>query len=324
LKNFGVLIICFARPENLRKIVEMCISHGFNHIYIAIDGCSKDNINHVNNIEVKRLATALQIAGGLKIKILEHSKNIGCAVSVLSACNWLFEHEGAGVIIEDDCIPGLTFFEYIKSALRILNDKSISDNIWIASAYQPIQNQKGRPGTTLSNYPMTWGWVTTKSKWKEIELCFKQGLGKIRIRDMIELGVPDYFYWRNGARRAYEGYVDVWDTILAYKMLINNKRSIIPYSSQIINIGNDPAAVHTLPTLKSTKGLHGNTGNYIEDNNIVSDRELNVSIRNIFYEIKLKHLFTTNINYLLDNLFRKSSKKSKLINRWNSVNSRTI
>ena len=52
-------------------------------------------------------------------------------------------------------------------------------------------------------------------------------------------------YWLEGARRAYQGYVDVWDTALV--ALINSGPffTLLPPTNLISNIGNDSVATHT-------------------------------------------------------------------------------
>ena len=42
---------------------------------------------------------------------------MGCRKSVSSGISWFFDQEEMGIILEDDCLPSESFFNYCKSFL---------------------------------------------------------------------------------------------------------------------------------------------------------------------------------------------------------------
>jgi hypothetical protein len=52
-------------------------------------------------------------------------------------------------------------------------------------------------------------------------------------------------YWNIGYRRILKGWVDSWDTALAFLMIKKNKFTLIPNCNLISNIGNDEFALNT-------------------------------------------------------------------------------
>lgn len=92
-----------------------------------------------------------------------HEKNLGCRVAVSSAIDWFIEHEEEGTILEDDCLPDLSFSRYCTELLEYYrDDKRImcisGDNF-----------QQGRSVTSdsyyYSKYNHCWGWATWRHTW---------------------------------------------------------------------------------------------------------------------------------------------------------------
>ena len=87
--------------------------------------------------------------------------NLGCKLRVSSGIDWVFEQVEEAIILEDDCLPDLSFFRYCDELLeRYRSDTRImfisGDNF-----------QFGRKSNTDSYYfskcisitPPIWGWA---------------------------------------------------------------------------------------------------------------------------------------------------------------------
>lgn len=52
------------------------------------------------------------------VKTLFNEKHLGCKRAVSEAIDWFFRHEDMGVILEDDCLPDQSFFEFCEVMLK--------------------------------------------------------------------------------------------------------------------------------------------------------------------------------------------------------------
>ena len=169
----------------------------------------------------------------------------------------------------------------------------------------------------LSNYPLNWGWVTNKDKWLAISSAIKNSRKKLNILNRQNRKIRDSVYWNAGAMRAYRSQVDVWDTILVQKMLAFRKLAVLPSVALVTNNGNDSIATNV--NLKSS-WTNLQTFEFRKPINqpLYSNKVTNW-VRNNFFRISFRHIFSTRINYLLDSTIRKINKGDDLLSRWAAV-----
>ena len=106
------------------------------------------------------------------VKNLFHDKNLGCKNAVSDAISWFFSFVDKGIILEDDCLPDLSFFEYCK---ELLYRYELDDRIGIISGNNFINTSKMEFSYYFTNFPHIWGWATWKRTW-----------------DMYDLGIMDW------------------------------------------------------------------------------------------------------------------------------------
>jgi len=288
-------------------IIEACLIANIDKIYVAIDGPAKQTSRH-------DVDSCIAIANRFKkkypnfifTKISEF--NLGAAASVLSACDWVFTQEEFAVIIEDDCLPTEDFFIWIRDSKKYLtNDKKIL----LISGNQFAPSEITRSLPCLSKYPLIWGWATSKSKWKIIAsliLDFKQINKKVKGDSYIE-----YCFWRSGARRSLEGYIDAWDIPLAYIFNQIGAKALLPASNLVSNIGGDSHATHTRGF---SKWLEFPTQNYTKfRTKPIQNIEIDQWYRKNLYNISFRHIFSTKISWLFDKLGVREKVRSNLIDR---------
>ena len=310
LKDLSVLIVGYRRADNILKILEICKDSGISNIYISVDGPKSGNAEGIeDHTKIQNNLTKFKSTFRGNLTIYLRERNVGCAASVMSSCDWFFEQTDYGAVLEDDCLPTKDFFIFAKNMEpRIFSDKEI----WLACGTQFAPKVLTNNSATISQYALTWGWVTSKMKWLEIrKSLFENGQKEVKGNPRLEN--VDKVYWEAGARRAYQGFTDVWDSVLVYRMQVENKYSILPPENLITNIGNDFAATHTKVQnifLNRESGVYINSGMRINKN-----QNLDIWIRKNVYNISTRHLFTTRITKILDLLFRRA-KFTKLLLRW--------
>ena len=60
--------------------------------------------------------------------------NMGCGRRISSGLDWVFEREEQAIIVEDDCVPELSFFQYCQEMLEYYKD---DDRILMVSGNNP-------------------------------------------------------------------------------------------------------------------------------------------------------------------------------------------
>ena len=303
-----VLIIGYQRPQAIRQILEICRVAHVSKIYISIDAPKEVSANSSANLaEIRSLISEYASCFD---EMLERylPENFGCSANLLSACDWVFAREDFVIILEDDCIPSLDFFRFTTIVEEQLS-KDPRSLLICGTQFVPAKFIESP--LTKSNYSLTWGWATTRDKWKLISEAIKKADKEISL-DIFSL---DYekVYWQEGSRRAALGYVDVWDTILVNYLVKNDFYAILPRENLIQNVGNDSVAIHTESQSQWTQSATGNfTPKKISE--IVVSEKSQRWLRDNFYIIRRRHLISTRITRLCDKF--KSPRFGNLNSRW--------
>lgn len=243
--------------------------------------------------------------GILRTKI--SGTNRGAAHSVIGGLDWIFESEDFAVVIEDDCFPDGSFFDYVIDARKFLES---NENIFLIGGNQFVPTEITEGRWFLSNYPLIWGWATSREKW----LLLRSELRQIGSKRSKFCKSNESVYWEAGARRAFRGFVDAWDTPLVCVLRMNGWQTILPGSNLVSNIGNDFAATHTL---RQSRWLKVDVQRYIaSDLAPVANVSANSWLKSNLYGISFRHQFTTRITYLLDFFSPNRKKRLPLLERW--------
>jgi hypothetical protein len=236
--NLPILIIGYQRVNSLELIINICIKETTSKIFISMDGPPHLNSGLVD--QARMLVAHFKSAYPDRISLKLSSKNVGVGVNVISALDWFFSINSCGVVLEDDCVPHKDFFKYSLSAIEFIKTR---DSVWFFSGFRPQIKEFEEIQYALCSVPLNWGWGTTNEKWTEIRRLITDHKFENLFLSFI-LG-PSRVYWNIGYRRIQKGWVDSWDTALAFLMARENRFTLIPNCNLISNIGNDEFALNT-------------------------------------------------------------------------------
>ena len=173
----------------------------------------------------------------MQIFIKRQKRNYQSGAAVIRAINWFFSHVDYGLIIEDDLVVNETFIPYVKKSLPYLDE---NDRCLMICGTRLLPENSD--SATLSSYPNSWGWATSKEKWLTISKLIFDPMGKLKLI----VKPSEWLYWYVGKKRALLGISDAWDTPLAAGMWSKGFYSMIPPVNLVSNLGFDSAATHTL------------------------------------------------------------------------------
>ena len=297
LLNAPILIIGFQRVSSLETLINLCLKETTAKIFISMDGPPTNKIGLVD--EPRRLVKDFQAAYPDRISLRLLADNVGSAVNVITALDWFFSINIKGVILEDDCIPHKDFFKYSLSALDFIEN---NDSIWFFSGFRPLLKEIEEIQYSLCTLPLNWGWGTTREKWIEIRrLVTEQKIENILFS--FSFG-PSRVYWNIGYRRIINGWVDAWDTAIAFLMIRENKFALLPNCNLVSNIGNDKFALNTK---KESVFLNSETVSWDGMKISVNPKDypvVNKSIYKKMIRIKRVHLILPIIKYAIQKIFR--------------------
>lgn len=247
LSELPVLIICYARTSSVIALINQLQNLGIRNIFIAIDGAKSKSVENAQ-LELIKYLQSSELRFRDCIRVWKRSKNLGIAVSVITAIDWFFSQVEYGAILEDDLIPENVFFLYLHHFLEMFKADS---SITLISGNKALALEGHSKDICLTNYPQTWGWGTWKDRWLEIRFS-----AYTKDKNCAFSLSPVKNFWCYGTKRVLAGKVDTWDIPLAHFMYKNKKTSVLPPVNLVSNFGNDIFASHTL---QQNDLLHQNT-----------------------------------------------------------------
>jgi hypothetical protein len=235
-----ILVVGYKRQSEICLVLNRIIDSGASRIYVSLDGPKQNDPKDValcesTNQAVQQLAKSF--SGDFYISSSE--VNLGSAENVIRSLDWFFSHENFGLILEDDCLPDASIFNYI-STLRYLLEYP---GVWLLSGYRPNVSELNSIDYSLVSVPLSWGWATTAEHWQKMRF-FIWANPKGSLLSAFLKGANAVF-WGVGSRRAKRGWVDAWDIPLANAMLEYHGSALMPPVNLISNVGTGLMASNT-------------------------------------------------------------------------------
>lgn len=167
-----VLLIVFNRPDCTAISLNAIRNAKPKKLYISADGPREgNNSDRINCEKVQEIVKNIDWDCDAKYRFLD--QNLGCGYGPSTAISWAFESEDQLIILEDDCVPSISFFDYCNHCL----DKYFNDErIWIISGLSQHENSKyfNDQDYIFTHYGHTLGWATWKRCWNYFDLDMKK------------------------------------------------------------------------------------------------------------------------------------------------------
>lgn len=245
----------FNRPDTTSVVFDAIKKYKPTVLFVAADGPRTNEIGEKERCEETRKITE-NIDWPCKVKRLYRNKNLGCKYAVSGAIDWFFENVEEGIILEDDCLPNPSFFEFCEKMLDLYRD---NNKVMCVSGDNFLpKNMQKKNGYYFSKYVHIWGWATWKRVWKNYNVEMKDWP---RIKKTNKLN--EYFdsllekiYWLTIFNATHDGKIDTWDYQFVYHVWKNSGLSIVPNVNLISNIGFTKDALHTKDTNSRLSNLN--------------------------------------------------------------------
>lgn len=258
-----ILFLIFNRPDVTFLVFEKIKQIKPKYLFIAADGPRKTVPGEIEMCEKTRSVVA-EIDWNCEVKTLFREDNLGCGLGVSSAISWFFEHVEQGIILEDDCLPDMSFFSFCEKLLDYYkNDESV---MHISGDNFQLGKKIGKGSYYFSAYTHIWGWATWKRVWNQYDFNMTDLDAFLADNKKIS------DYWINVLTATKEKKIDTWDYQYNYLLLKKKGKAILPNINLIKNIGFNAAATHTKKDL-----MYYNDQAFGEIKNIVHPKDNNIN-----------------------------------------------
>lgn len=250
-----ILMLVFNRPNHTQKVLERILEINPSKIYVVADGPRVNREDdHINSKATRALFSNLR--GDVEIITHFRDENLGCRKSVSEGISWFFAQEEMGIILEDDCLPDLSFFTFASNLLhRYVNEPRVMHIS--ANNFQP-STFEWEPSYYFSQFPHIWGWATWRRAWNG----YSSTLDNISKKDFGELLDNNFLSWNQKQvfKDKYElvklGEIDTWDYQWMFHIWNKEGLCITPKVNLVKNIGFDASATHTVDASDKFADMH--------------------------------------------------------------------
>lgn len=247
-----VVLLIFNRPEKTEQVFRRIADVRPSTLLIVADGPRGGRPG-----EAQRCAEARKITEAVDWPCEVYrdyaDRNLGCKRRVGSGLDWVFAQVHEAIILEDDCVPDLTFFRFCAELLEKYRDDK---RVMMISGYN-FQGSRGRTADSyyFSIYAKVWGWATWRRAWQHYDV-------EMRAWPLVRDGgwLTDVLrdprlvaYWIAQLERVYRGEIDTWDYQWLLACWLQGGYCISPCENLVSNIGFDGEATHT----KARSPLYG-------------------------------------------------------------------
>jgi len=237
-----ILLLIFNRPDITEKIFNIIKSIKPMKLYIAADG-PRNNKKGDKDLCQKTRDVTNEITWDCEVKRLYRLDNLGCSEAIKTAIRWFFEHENEGIILEDDCIPNIDYFEFTSN---LLNKYRHNPKIMMITGFNPQSESSNLVESYyFSRWATIWGWATWKRAW----CLFDEALSE--WPEYSKLFEDDKYFESCPVFKEYlmysfdKNYMQrdktAWSYLWVYTMLKNDGLCIVPSVNLISNIGHEGA-----------------------------------------------------------------------------------
>lgn len=238
----AILFLVFNRVDTTDQVFQMIKKASPKRLYVAADG-PRDIAEKERCKVVRSIAT--DVTWDCEVETLFREENLGCKDAVSGAINWFFEKEEQGIILEDDCLPSLSFFGFCS----VMLDKYRNDNRIGHIGGSNFQNGiiRGDGSYYFSRLTNVWGWASWRRAWNNYDVNMSTFTSfSESYFENLPSHAPWKEIWYRNLKNTFEGDINTWDYQLSYFNIINNYMSIIPNRNLIKNIGFGEGATHTI------------------------------------------------------------------------------
>jgi hypothetical protein len=237
-----IAFIIFRRPEPTARVFQQIRHQRPERLFIIADGPRQGNTQDLE-LTTKARSVVEDIDWPCEVTRIYSDTNLGLRQRILTGLDDVFQRVDRAIILEDDCLPNQSFFEFCSELLsKYLETQSVA--LVAGSNFAPYKRAKA--DYFLSHTTLIWGWATWADRWK----AFRQSPQVEQWTDSEIEEVAETFSSRS-QKREFIGLMKIanrlntWDVSLAVWVRQRRMLTAIPRLNLVENIGFGQDATHT-------------------------------------------------------------------------------
>ncbi len=240
-----VLLIVFNRVETVKKVLDVIRQIKPPRFYVAADGPRKTVPIDVEKTNIVRDHIRTNIDWKCELRTLFSEANLGCKNGPAKAIQWFFSNEEQGIVLEDDCLPDLSFFPYCQ---ELLERYKYDSRIGLISAFNSHPDYPAQYSYHLATGGSTWGWAS----WQRVGKHFNPDneiLKNPMLKNYLINATTDpkeTAHICRALKKMQSNNDQIWDFSWGTLLKINSQLGIVPAVNLLRNIGADVEATHPL------------------------------------------------------------------------------
>lgn len=242
--RYPVVLLAFNRPELTTQVFEKIRAWKPSQLHLVVDGPRPGHPRDEALVaQVKEVISAVDWPCEVHEDFAE--SNMGLKGRISSGLSGVFDNTDAAIILEDDCVPDLTFFSYSEELLH---------RYWETPEIGMIGGSSRLRGSRASDYSYDfssdlriWGWATWARTWRKfIDSGDLDASWTASEREQILTQFPE------GPRRASMSKMlvkapelDSWALPFAVHCKMAGYLSTVPEVNLVENVGFGAQSTHT-------------------------------------------------------------------------------
>lgn len=247
-----VMLLFFNRPDALRQSFAWVQRVKPKRLFLVQDGARANNEQDAEKVlECRKIVG--QIDWDCEVQRNYSDINLSCDEREFTGIDWCFQFVDRLIILEDDCVPADSFYEFCGELLeRYENDSRINA---ISGFVRCEKVEHAEYDYVFSHTLAGWGWATWKRAWLEAREIYEMSDEEYKnaickYKSTIETYCASYKNYAEKAldyrkREAEAGKVIAWENLWGLSMIFHNQLAISPRVNMVQYVGITANATHS-------------------------------------------------------------------------------
>ncbi|MBE7382489.1 MAG: glycosyltransferase family 2 protein [Leptolyngbya sp. SIO1E4] len=239
-----VVFIIFKRPETTQKVFEAIRRVKPKKLFVIADGPRHDRPQEPEQCAETR--TIIDRVDWECEVFKDYSEvNLGCAKRVSSGLDWVFNQVEEAIILEDDCVPDVSFFRFCEILLAQYRE---DERVFALTGHNHLSEWKSEiQSYHFSHYFDCWGWATWRRVWQKYDLKMELWT-QPDVKERVRAVIADDRQFLNRAKpldATYAGEINSWAYQFFFLCLLHAGFTVTPSVNLIANVGFDANSTNT-------------------------------------------------------------------------------
>lgn len=247
-----IMLLFFNRPDTLQKLFDWVRKVKPKQLFLVQDGARPNNQKDIEGINECRKVVE-SVDWECEVRKNYSSVNLTCDQREFSGIDWCFQYVDKLIILEDDILPSLSFYDFCGELLEKYKD---DERIHIISGFNRCNRYTNSPyDYVFSKTGAGIGWATWKRVWEQVKTIKERELfnskeefdyyNKLLNQNAIK-GSKDVLISLERSKRVNEklGKVTSWEIFVGGASELNDSLTITPTKNLIKYNGITENATH--------------------------------------------------------------------------------